>query len=82
MNTLNLTNDINEDIQNIKAKLEENNIIQIEIKLNHQFDILKKNDTHLYLLQGFQNIYYLKEWMENKEVMKPHWKIDEFLMCF
>ena len=42
MNTLNLTNDINKDIQNIKAKLEENNIIQIEIKPNHLFVNFKK----------------------------------------
>ena len=82
MNTLYLVNDIYKNIQNIKKKLIENNIIQIEIKPNHHFVIFKKNDTHLYLLQGFQDIYYLKEWMENKEVMKPHWKIDEFFKEF
>ena len=82
MSTLDLTNNINKNIRNIKNKLEENHIIQIEIKPNHHFVIFKKNDTHLYLLQGFQDIYYLKEWMENKEVMRPHWEIDKFFKAF
>ena len=82
LNFLNLTNNTDIDLQNIKNKINENNIIQIEIKPNHHFIIFKKNNTHLYLLQGFQDIYYLKDWMKNEEVMKPHWTIDKFFEVF
>ena len=82
LNFLELTNNTDKDLQNIKDKINKNHIIQIEIKPNHHFIIFKKNDTHLYLLQGFQDIYYLKDWMKNEEVMKPHWTIDEFFETF
>ena len=82
LNCLKLTNNTREDLKNIKDKINKNQIVQIEIKPNHHFVIFKKNHTHLYLLQGFQDIYYLKDWMSNEEVMKPHWTIDNFFKTF
>lgn len=75
---LKLTNNTEDDLENIEDLLEDNKIIEIEVFRNHHFVIFKKNDDYLYLLQGFYQIYNLSEWLNNEEVMRPHWKIDDF----
>ena len=77
---LNLTNNITENLLNIKNKINQNYVLQIEISPNHHFIILKKNITHLYILQGFQDTYTLRDWMMNKKIMEPYLTIDNFLI--
>ena len=75
---LNLTDNYIENLNNIKEKLLKNYIIQIEIRTNHHFTIFKKNNEEMYLLQGFQDVFNLKEWIADKDIMKPYLTINEF----
>ena len=78
ISVLNLTNNNKENLNNIRNKLMKNYVIEIELRTNHHFIILKKNREELYLLQGFQDIFNLTDWISDKDIMKPYLKIDEF----
>ncbi len=75
---LNLTKNNTENLNNIKKLLNQNYIIHIEFNPNHHIIIFKKNNKDLYILQGFQDVYSIKDWMNDKEVMKPYMTINEF----
>jgi hypothetical protein len=75
---LKLTKNDTENLINIKNLLNKNYIIQIEFLPNHHMIIFKKNNKDLYILQGFQDIYTLNDWMADKEVMKPYMSIKDF----
>ena len=75
---LNLTKNNTENLNNIKNLLNQNYIIHIEFNPNHHIIIFKKNNKDLYILQGFQDVYSIKDWMNDKEVMKPYMTINEF----
>ena len=75
---LKLTKNNTEDLNNIKQLLNKNYLIQIEFLPNHHMIIFKKNNKDLYILQGFQDIYTLNDWMADKEVMKPYMSIKDF----
>jgi hypothetical protein len=66
------------DLAKIREKLEENYVLQIEIKANHHFIIFKKNDKDLYLLQAFQDRFKLRDWISNDKIMNSYLTIDEF----
>ena len=79
MKKLNLSkNNLTLNLYNIKVLLNKNYIVQIEIRRNHHFIIFRKNSKELYLLQSFQDLYTLKDWMSNKKIMKPYLTIDDF----
>ena len=79
LKTLNLTHNITEDLKSIREKLDENYIIQFEIRNNHHFIVFKKNSERLYLLQSFQGTYNLRDWMNSSKIMEPYLTIDNFL---
>ena len=76
---LNLTQNITENLQNIRQKINQNYVLQFEITPNHHFIVFKKNMTHIYILQGFQDTYTLRDWMKNEKIMEPYLTIDNFL---
>ena len=78
LKTLNLTHNTTQDLKAIREKLDENYIIQFEIRNNHHFIVFKKNSERLYLLQSFQGTYNLRDWMNSSKIMEPYLTIDEF----
>ena len=79
---LNLTNNDNENLKNIRNLINNNKVIEIELMPNHHFVIFRKNSKELYLLNSFQNIFYLEEWMNNNLIMKPFLTIEKFFSIF
>ena len=78
MPRLNLTGTYELDLEKIREKVMEGYVVQVEIRPNHHFVIFKRNNKQLYLLQGFQDMFMLKDWISNKKIMKPYLTIDEF----
>lgn len=79
---LNLTNNDNENLKNIRNLINNNKVIEIELMPNHHFVIFRKNSKELYLLNSFQNIFSLEEWMNNNLIMKPFLTIEKFFSIF
>ena len=77
---INLTQNITENLENIREKINQNYVLQLEITPNHHFIVFKKNNTHIYILQGFQDTYTLRDWMKNEKIMEPYLTIDNFLL--
>ena len=82
MKELNLTNNDNENLKNIRNLINNNKVIEIELMPNHHFVIFRKNSKELYLLNSFQNIFSLEEWMNNNLIMKPFLTIEKFFSIF
>ena len=79
---LNLTNNDNENLEEIRKLINNNYVVEIELMPDHHFIILRKNRKELYLLNSFQNIFSLKDWMNNNLIMKPYLTIDNFFSNF
>lgn len=82
LNKLKLSSSIEQNVNNIRQLVNSGKVIHISIRPDHHFIILKKNDEDLYLLQGFQNRFYLKDWIFNDMVMKPYLTIQKFFDYF
>ena len=79
---LNLTNNDNENLEEIRKLINNNYVVEIELMPDHHFIIFRKNRKELYLLNSFQNIFSLKDWMNNNLIMKPYLTIDNFFSNF
>ena len=79
---LNLTDNDNENLKEIKNLINNNKVIEIELMPDHHFIIFRKNSKELYLLNSFQHIFSLEEWMNNDLIMKPYLSIDNFFSIF
>ncbi len=79
---LNLTNNDNENLEEIRKLINNNYVVEIELMPDHHFIIFRKNRQELYLLNSFQNIFSLKDWMNNNLIMKPYLTIDNFFSNF
>ena len=79
---VNLTNNDNENLEEIRKLINNNYVVEIELMPDHHFIILRKNRKELYLLNSFQNIFSLKDWMNNNLIMKPYLTIDNFFSNF
>ena len=78
----NLTNNDNENLEEIRKLINNNYVVEIELMPDHHFIIFRKNRKKLYLLNSFQNIFSLKDWMNNNLIMKPYLTIDNFFSNF
>ena len=79
---LNLTNNDNENLKNIRNLINNNKVVEIKLLPDHHFIIFRKNSKELYLLNSFQNIFSLEEWMNNNLIMKPFLTIEKFFSIF
>lgn len=82
LDTLTLSGNREDDLKNMRNLLDDNYLLQVEIKPNHHFILFKKNKEQLYLLQGFQDIFTVKQWMANRKVMEPVYTFDKFFSDF
>lgn len=73
-----LTNKTEEDLSNIKQLLQNGYILQIEIKPNHHFVVFLESGDQLYLLQAFQDLFRLRDWILDPYSSKPM-TLDKFI---
>ncbi|MCQ2816407.1 MAG: hypothetical protein MJ252_03985 [archaeon] len=78
---LNLTDNTQENLENMEELLKDGYILQIEVKPNHHFVIFLENGENLYLMQAFQDIFRLKDWIYD-EVSSLPMDLKEFMKLF
>lgn len=78
---LKITNDTKTDLDNMKELLKDGYILQVEVLPNHHFVLFLEDGKNLYLMQAFQDIFKLKDWVQD-DISSLPMSVDEFFDLF